>query len=82
MVTLITVVTTTWAEVILTAVTAWTLQNMGTSPIYVRLDDGTPAVGEQGMVLHVGQMLQGDPNNVGDVWVRTLKGASKVAITK
>jgi hypothetical protein len=82
MVTLITTATTAWAEVIVTAVTAWTLQNVGTEPIWVRLDDGTPEVTEVGMLLQVGNFLQGDPNNVGDVWVKSVRGTCKVAITK
>ena len=82
MVTTIATATTTWAEVILTAVTAWTLQNVGPNPIYVRLDDGTPEAAETGMRLSSGESLEGNPNLVGDIWIRTTDGTSHVAITQ
>lgn len=74
--------TTTWAEAILTAETSWTLKNNGPQVLYVRLDDGTPDPAEIGMKLNSGQSIEGNPNLVGDVWIRTLTETSIVAITK
>ena len=82
MVTTIVTATSAWSEVILTAVTAWTLQNIGTNVIYVRLDDGTPVAGEQGMKLSSGESLEGNPNLLGDIWIRSISGTSAVAITQ
>ncbi len=82
--TAMTVVTTTWGEVILVAVTAWILQNVGTQDIYVRYDDGTPTGSETGMRLKPGQFLDGT-TGLGDVWVRTMNAVNNpglVAITK
>ncbi len=79
-----TVVTTTWSEVILVAVTVWILQNVGTQDIYVRYDDGTPDGAETGMRLKPGQFLDGT-TGLGDVWVRTMNAVNSpglVAITK
>lgn len=83
MVTLIVTATTAWAEVIATAETAWILQNIGTNPIYVRYDGGTPEVAEQGMKLSSGEMIQtGTTDGPGDVWIRTMNATSAVAVTK
>ena len=78
---IITLTTDKWTQLVLSGDAEFIVQNIGTQPILINFSINEPTIDSGHLIPQYGGLTQ-ESFGTGDIWGKTIRGTSDVAVTK